>query len=86
MNDAYEVQIELDNLNVIKKEIIIIEGMTCSACSSGIESSLKEVCGIKNIQVNLITQQAIVEFNSLDINIRDILNKIDDFKLIKSCE
>lgn len=58
------------------KEIIYISGMTCTACSSGIERALKKKPFIKEIQVDLLNEMAIVEFDPSQGNLEDIFTLI----------
>ena len=43
------------------KTIISIKGMTCSACSSGLEKYLKKQKGINDAIVNLVMASASIE-------------------------
>lgn len=54
----------------MKKVILKIEGMTCSACSSGLEKFLNKQRGIK-ANVNLVLSQALIEYED-NISIEDI--------------
>lgn len=47
----------------MKKKIINIEGMTCSACSNGLEKYLNKQEGIKEASVNLVMATASVEYD-----------------------
>lgn len=58
------------------KKVISIEGMTCGHCVKHIESALKEVCGVKNVIVNLNTKTAEVE----------LAHHVDDSKLKAAIE
>lgn len=44
------------------KVILNIGGMSCSACSAGLEKYLKKQLGIKNVTVNLVLAQAMIEY------------------------
>ncbi|MBS7020609.1 MAG: copper-translocating P-type ATPase [Firmicutes bacterium] len=46
----------------MKKVILKIEGMTCSACSSGLEKYLNRQVGIRKATVNLVLAQALIEY------------------------
>lgn len=46
----------------MKKIILSIDGMTCSACSSGLEKYLIKQDGIINASVNLVLAQALIEY------------------------
>lgn len=54
----------------MKKVLLNIDGMTCSACSSGLEKYLNKQDGIINATVNLVMNNASVEYdeNKLDIS------------------
>ena len=41
----------------MKKVVLNIEGMTCSACSTGLEKYLDKQDGIKQATVNLIRRE-----------------------------
>lgn len=47
----------------MKKIILSIEGMTCSACSSGLEKYLNKQEGINSAVVNLVMANASIEYN-----------------------
>ncbi len=47
----------------MKKIILSIEGMTCSACSNGLEKYLNKQKGIKNASVNLVMSTASIEYD-----------------------
>ena len=46
----------------MKKIVLNIEGMTCSACSNGLEKYLNKQKGIKNASVNLVMGTALIEY------------------------
>lgn len=53
----------------MKKIILNIEGMTCSACSNGLEKYLKKQKGIISASVNLVMATALIEYeDNLTIN------------------
>ena len=58
----------------MKKIILSIEGMTCSACSNGLEKYLNKQKGIKQASVNLVMANAIIEYDEKILNI-DKLNE-----------
>ena len=59
----------------MKKVLLKIGGMSCSACSIGLEKFLKKQDGISNAVVNLVMNNASIEYdeNKLDINKLGIL-------------
>jgi len=70
------IDIELNNIYDVSD--ITINGMTCASCSSSIENHIRSLDGIKEISVNLITGRGKVEYNVEKINIRKILNEINN--------
>lgn len=59
------------------KKTLIVEGMTCAACSARVEKVLNKLDGVVNASVNLSTNKAIVEYPS---------GSIDDASFIKAIE
>ena len=59
----------------MKKIILAIDSMTCSACSNGLEKYLNKQNGIKQANVNLVMANASIEY---DEKILDLL-KIEEF-------
>ena len=60
----------------MKKIILSIEGMTCSACSNGLEKYLNKQNGVIEASVNLVMANATIFY---DENIITSQNKLDDF-------
>lgn len=56
----------------MKKVLLKIEGMICSACSNGLEKYLKKQTGIINACVNLVMNNASIEYEENSINIKKI--------------
>ena len=73
----------------MKKIILKIGGMTCSACSSGLEKYLNKQKGIKSANVNLVLSMATIEYEDikrkdLDKYIKDAgFESLGEFKEIK---
>ena len=47
----------------MKKIVLKIGGMTCSACSNSLEKHLNSKEGISNAIVNLVLNQALIEYD-----------------------
>ena len=62
----------------MKKIILSISGMTCSACSSGLEKYLNKQNGIEIATVNLIMATANIEYDENVVNLEKIENFIKD--------
>ncbi len=60
----------------MKKILLKIEGMTCSACSNGLEKFLNKQEGIKNASVNLVMANALIEYDEQKLDIKQIENFI----------
>lgn len=56
----------------MKKKILNIEGMTCSACSNGLEKYLSKQDGIKEASVNLVMATALVEYDESKVKDSDL--------------
>ncbi len=56
----------------MKKVVLNIEGMTCSACSNGLEKYLNKQKGVNNATVNLVMATALVEYDDSQITIKDL--------------
>ena len=56
----------------MKKIYIKVDGMTCSACSSGLEKYLKKQNGINDVTVNLIMNNANIEYDEKTLDLKQI--------------
>ena len=61
----------------LTKKTLIVEGMTCAACSARVEKVLNRLEGIKRATVNLSTNKAIVEFPSGAVEDGDLIKAIE---------
>ncbi len=59
----------------MKKITLSIEGMTCSACSNGLEKYLNKQVGIEKAVVNLVMANATIEYDDQKLN----QEKIEEF-------
>lgn len=60
---------------MMKKIILSIDGMTCSACSNGLEKYLNKQNGVLNASVNLVMANATIEYDDKILN----QEKIEEF-------
>lgn len=75
----------------MKKIILSIEGMTCSACSNGLEKYLNKQNGIKQASVNLVMANASIEYDEKVLNVENLnefvkkagFKSLGEFKEIK---
>lgn len=56
----------------MKKVILKIEGMTCSACSNGLEKYLKKQSGIVDASVNLVMANALIEYDETVLDLKKL--------------
>ena len=56
----------------MKKVILSIDGMTCSACSNGLEKYLNKQNGIKQATVNLVMNTASIEYDDGILELSDL--------------
>ena len=56
----------------MKKVLLKIDGMTCSACSNGLEKYLNKQEGIKQVSVNLVMNNASIEYDEKVLDIPQI--------------
>ena len=62
----------MEGIAYMKKIILSIDGMTCSACSNGLEKYLLKQDGIINASVNLVMSNALVEYDETKLNIKNV--------------
>ena len=58
----------------MKKIILKIDGMTCSACSNGLEKYLNKQEGIESASVNLVMANALIEYDETKLDMKTIEN------------
>ena len=56
---------------------IPVAGMTCANCAANIERGLKKLKGIKEVSVSFASEQASVTYETGEISLRDITDKIN---------
>ena len=56
---------------------IFIEGMNCGHCSKRVEEALKSVKGVKSVQVNLETKNAVVALKT-DVENEILKSAVED--------
>ena len=56
----------------MKRVILDIDGMTCSACSNGLEKYLNKQEGIKEASVNLVMNTASIEYDDKKLKLEDL--------------
>ena len=56
----------------MKKVLLKIDGMTCSACSSGLEKYLNKQDRIKQANVNLVMNNAHIEYDEQKLTLEQV--------------
>ena len=62
----------------MKKIKFDIQGMTCSSCSAHVEKAIKKLEGIQSVNVNLLSNNMIVEYDEKITNNDIIINSVID--------
>lgn len=62
----------------MKKSKFDIEGMTCSSCSSHVEKAVSKLQGIKNVNVNLLSNNMQVEYDENILDQNEIIKAVID--------
>ncbi|KAI9835441.1 MAG: hypothetical protein M1819_002359 [Sarea resinae] len=57
---------------------IAVEGMTCGACTSAVESGFKDVPGVKSFSISLLSERAVLEHDSTILSADQIVDTIED--------
>lgn len=55
-----------------------IEGMTCSSCASHIDKAVNKLDGVKNVSVNLLSNNMTLEYDEKVITTNDIIKSVKD--------
>ena len=55
-----------------------IAGMTCAACAVSVESNIKPLDGVHNVEVNYPNQSAVIDFDEEVIHIETIQEKLKE--------
>ncbi len=60
----------------MEKEKFNIYGMTCSSCALHVENAVKKLKGVKTVNVNLLSNSMIVEYDSNILNNSEIIESV----------
>ena len=61
----------------MRKEHFDITGMTCSACSSRVESCVRKLPGVKDVSVNLLKNSMSVSYDENSLNTKGIVDAVE---------
>ncbi len=62
----------------MKKIILNIDGMSCSACSSSLEKYLSKSYGVNKCSVNLVLAEALIYYDDTIITINDLIKYVEE--------
>lgn len=62
----------------MKTEKFDITGMTCSACVAQVEKSVNKLSGTQKVQVNLLTNSMVVDFDETQVSADNIIQSVAD--------
>ncbi|RFU78875.1 atpase, p-type, heavy metal translocating [Trichoderma arundinaceum] len=57
---------------------VAIEGMTCGACTSAVEGGFKDIPGVKNFSISLLSERAVIEHDPELLPVEKIAEMIED--------
>lgn len=57
---------------------VAIEGMTCGACTSAVESGFKDVPGMRTFTISLLSERVIIEHDPAVLTVAQITEIIED--------
>ena len=59
------------------KQKFDVTGMTCSACSAHVEKAVKKLEGIQSVNVNLLKNSMVVEYDDTALHTEDIIKAVE---------
>lgn len=62
----------------MKKLKFDISGMSCTACVSHVEKAVNKLQGVKNVNVNLLSNNMILEYDENILEINEIIKAVED--------
>ena len=62
----------------MKKLKFDISGMTCTSCVAHVEKAVNKLQGIKNVNVNLLSNSMILEYDENILEINEIIKAVED--------
>ena len=65
-------------------KIFTVNGMSCAACAAHVDKAIRRVDGVREVNVNLLMNQAQVDFDEQQCSPADLKKAVDDmgFELI----
>ena len=75
---------QIYNTNKYMNKIFTVNGMSCAACAAHVDKAIRRVDGVREVNVNLLMNQAQVDFDEQQCSPADLKKAVDDmgFELI----
>ena len=61
---------------MIKTQKFLVNGMACSACQSHVEAAVRELNGVKTVQVSLLTKEMLVAYDPQETSETKIIKAV----------
>ncbi|HLR22059.1 MAG TPA: heavy metal translocating P-type ATPase [Tissierellaceae bacterium] len=62
----------------LEKTVLLVEGMTCASCAASVEKALRKVQGVEDVNVNLATNKATIEYASGVVSEDTLVEAVDN--------
>ncbi|MCS7173731.1 MAG: copper ion binding protein, partial [Armatimonadetes bacterium] len=62
----------------MKRLVLPIEGMSCASCVANVEGALKELPGVRDVRVNLATEQATVDYDPSAVDLQAMRRAVEE--------
>jgi Cu+-exporting ATPase len=62
---------------MVREFTLPVTGMTCANCAMNIERGVRKVHGVKSVNVNLASEQAVIAFDPEDLRLKDVVENIN---------
>ncbi|MDR7563975.1 MAG: copper ion binding protein, partial [Armatimonadota bacterium] len=62
----------------MSRVILPIEGMSCASCVANVEGALQRLPGVREVRVNLATEQATVEYDPSSVDVRAMQRAVEE--------
>lgn len=78
ISELDETELSDTDASSIETVKLKIFGMTCATCSGSVEQGLREVEGVKDAVVSLVTEEAKIRYDSKKVGVRSLINAVMD--------
>ncbi|KAI9892745.1 MAG: hypothetical protein M1814_001165 [Vezdaea aestivalis] len=78
LEDSARGKTAVDSMTVVRSTTVAIDGMTCGACTSAIESGLKDLDGVLQFDISLLAERAVIIHDLSKVSPEQIVETIED--------